>query len=163
MERHYTTPGGYERMQKHLQDTRDRFFAVCADNEDANGSGDSSVWHDNFAYEENQRQMQRLSAQVISIEKTICNLVVYEPPKHQHEKVQLGSCVRIAMNDKEQEYFIAGYLDGSLEDGRISYTTPLGKKLLGAEEDDVLYLKINGKELEIEVLEINPPTSPNHN
>lgn len=149
-------------MQSHLQDTRDRFFAVCADNEDANGSGDSSVWHDNFAYEENQRLMHRLSTQVISIEKTIANLVVYELPNHDHEKVQLGSCVRVSVNEKEQEYFIAGYLDGSLEEGRLSYTTPLGQKLLGAEEDDVLYLEINGKKLEIEILEINPPTNPNH-
>ena len=56
-----TTPAGLRRLNQRLAAARQRYLDICADNEDAAGAGDTSVWHDNFAYEENQRQMHALA------------------------------------------------------------------------------------------------------
>ena len=49
-----TSRGGYARLQQRLQEALDSYNAVCATNAEAADAGDSSVWHDNFAYEENR-------------------------------------------------------------------------------------------------------------
>ena len=59
-----TSRAGYQRLLDTLQAAKRRYDVVCASNEEAAGAGDSSVWHDNFAYEDNQRQMHQLARRV---------------------------------------------------------------------------------------------------
>jgi transcription elongation factor GreA len=158
-----TTPGGYSRLHQLWIDTRARFYEVCQDNEDANGSGDSSVWHDNFAYEENQRQMHALSTKVITLERLLADLNVTGIPMEKPTKVVLGSFVKVLMNEKEQEFFICGHQDGDLHHGRISYDSPLGKALLGLEIEDDVVVELGGKQVEVEIVSIGLSSQPEHN
>ena len=114
-----TTPGGYDRLHQLLIDTRTRFYEVCQDNEDANGSGDSSVWHDNFAYEENQRQMQALSTKVIHLERLLADMSVNPLPIVEPATVILGSLVTVLMGEHKQTFFISGHQDGDINHTRI--------------------------------------------
>ena len=60
----YLTPAGRKRLAERINATRAAYLARSAENPDALQSGDSSGWHDNFAFEENMRQMHQLARQV---------------------------------------------------------------------------------------------------
>jgi len=158
-----TTPGGYDRLYQLLSDARERFYDVCHDNEDANGSGDSSVWHDNFAYEENQRQMQSLSTKVIKLEILLGNMSIDSIPIILPEKVILGSVVNILMNEQPRSFFICGHQDGDIKHQRISYDSPLGQILTGLEVGDDVIVRLGSRTVEIEVLSIEISNNPEHN
>lgn len=158
-----TTPGGYDRLHRLLNDTRARFYEVCQDNEDANGSGDSSVWHDNFAYEENQRQMQALSTKVISLERLLADMSVQSIPIVKPDTVTLGCFVTVLMNEQEKSFFICGHQDGDLKHNRISYDSPLGKSLMNLEIEDDVTVKLGGNSIDVEIVSIEISNHPEHN
>ncbi len=131
------TPGGLRRLEERLQRARAAYFKVCASNEEAAGAGDSSVWHDNFAYEENQRQMHMLARRVRSIERLKARVEVV-PLARNPERVCVGCTVVVEWpaTGERRRFLVAGYDDGDLVGHRIAYNAPLGRALIGAEEGD---------------------------
>jgi transcription elongation factor GreA len=156
--RRYTTACGYKRMKERMEQTRAAYFEVCDSNEDAAGAGDSSVWHDNFAYEENQRQMIQLSKKVREIEAVLDSLTILPPVTCVPKEVKIGTVVHILNHSSSQEatYLIAGFQDGDPNRNRISYSSPFGRALLGLQIDDEVHISFGGKVHHIEILEIHP-------
>ena len=156
---HYTTPGGYRRLKERLEKAREAYFRVCASNEEAAGAGDSSVWHDNFAYEENQRQMHQLARRVRDLEALLGRIEVVRLRPTAPDTVRIGSRVRFRFDedDQDQVLFIAGYDDGDPAQHRISYNSPLARALMGSQEGDLVTFRVGGRIREVEVLEILPP------
>lgn len=159
MDFYWTTARGLKRLQIRLEEARARYFEICADNEAAAGSGDSSVWHDNFAYEENQRQMHQYARKVRDLENLLAQIRLVPVTAEVFPVIRVGSCVRIAIPEegREQTLFIAGYEDGDPQKLRVSYTTPMARALLGKSEGDSFDLSLNGKKRTIEVLKLCPP------
>lgn len=159
MEFYWTTLRGHKRLQQRLEEARARYFEICADNEAAAGSGDSSVWHDNFAYEENQRQMHQYARKVRDLENLLAQIRLVPVTSEVPPTVRVGSFVRIAIpqEHREQTLFIAGYEDGDPQQLRVSYTTPMAKALMGKSEGDSIELNLAGKKRSIELLELLPP------
>ncbi len=156
---YYTTPGGYRRLRERLEKAREAYFQVCATNEEAAGAGDSSVWHDNFAYEENQRQMQALARRVRDLENLCSQVQIAPVPASPPAEVRIGTRVRIRVdeNDTEQALFIGGYDDGDPSQGRVSYNSPLAQALMGREPGDVFEARIGPRTRIIEIVELLPP------
>ena len=156
---YYTTQGGYRRLRERLEKAREAYFKVCASNEEAAGAGDSSVWHDNFAYEENQRQMQALAHRVHELEVILSQLQLVTVHATPPEAVSIGTRVRIRFvdDDREQTLFIGGYDDGEPAASRISYQSPLAQALMGKEEGDLFSARIGPRVRRIEVLDLLPP------
>lgn len=152
----YTTPGGMARLRERLIHTRAAWFALCATNEDAAGSGDSSVWHDNFAYEENQRQMHQLAQRVRELEAYVDRMEVVPTCVVPPETVRVGSRVRVSLADDGQDriFAIAGFADGDPAAGRVSYTSPLARSLVGAQEGDLRQVRVGCTTRDVEILEI---------
>ncbi len=150
----FTTAAGLRRMRARLARTRAEYFAVTADNEAAAGSGDSSVWHDNFAYEENQRQMHQLARRVRELETLIDTLQVVPPCIEAPEIVRVGCLVQVLFTADEREvtYYIGGWDDGEPSRGRISYASPFCRALVGAGVGDVRQVGPH----EVEVLDLRP-------
>ncbi len=165
MERRYTTPDGYRRLAALIAQTRARYNEVCQSNEEAAGAGDSSVWHDNFAYEENQRQMHQLARRVRDLENLLASIMVVDPPREDPPAVCLGAVVELAVfPDPETEepsevltWTIAGYEDGDPKEGRISYNSPLGSRLMGKEVGEEVSLHINREAKVAEIVSIEAP------
>lgn len=159
MQIHYTTPGGYRRLHRRLERAKTDYKKVCESNEEAAQAGDNCVWHDNFAYEENQRMMHQLAKRVRDLESLIAKIKVVPVHRELPEKVRLGVCVRIAMDGEQEEkvLFVAGYEDGEPTEQRISYNTPLAQALIGKEEGDATQMRVGTNIREIEILEILPP------
>jgi len=132
---------------------RAAYFEVCDSNEDAAGAGDSSVWHDNFAYEENQRQMHQLARRIKDQESLINRVQVVQPPTGAPDRVAMGVRVKLHFldDDSRPTYLIAGWEDGDPEAGRLSYASPLGRALIGAEEGEVRIVRLARQVREVEV------------
>ena len=154
----YTTPAGFRRLQKRIAAARRAYLDVCATNEDAAGSGDSSVWHDNFAYEENQRQMHQLAARVAELERAVAAMHLVPPASAAPNRVRVGCRVTVTFldDDSTRLLYVAGFDDGDPKQGRVSYTAPLARVLLGAEEGDVRSFRHAGRERDVEITELLP-------
>ena len=155
---YYLTPAGRGRLRRRIEEARLAYLTVCASNGDAAGAGDSSVWHDNFAYEENQRQMHQLARRVSTLEEVLLRSREVQPRSRAPERVQIGAAVRIRRlsDGREATWYIAGWDDGDPDAGRISYTAPLASALIGAEAGDVRAVREGGQAAEIEVMELLP-------
>lgn len=151
-----TSRGGYARLQQRLQEALDSYNAVCATNAEAADAGDSSVWHDNFAYEENQREMHKFATRVSEIRALMAKIRIVEPPELPTE-VQVGCIVtfRDEEDAKEWSFEVAGYEDGDASQGRVSYTAPLMRKLMGASVGEDFELFFAGKNREVVVVKIS--------
>lgn len=121
-------------------------------------SGDSSGWHDNFAFEENLRQLHLLGRKVHDLERVIAMAELVPPLRTTPERVIVGAAVRLADegDDRAWDVWIAGFDDGDPASGRISYNSPLGQTLLGAEPGDARALTVGGRERRLEILQLGP-------
>lgn len=158
--RYVLTPGGKRRLQHRLLTVRAEYDAVVADNPAALEAGDNSGWHDNFAFEENQRRMHQLAHRVRELERIHDQAEVVPPLRSAPERVVIGAAVTWAWLDepeaRPQQIWLAGYEDGDPALGRISYESPLGRVLIGAEEGESRELMQGGRQRPIEVLAIGP-------
>ncbi len=153
---HYLTPAGKARLRHRIHEARQAYDAVCASNGEAAEAGDSSVWHDNFAYEENQRQMHQLARRVRTLEEVLTSAAEVLPCRRAPSQVQIGSAVwvRRLHDGQERTWYIAGWDDGDPGAGRLAYTAPLASALIGAEPGDVRVVREGGKTIELEVVEV---------
>jgi transcription elongation GreA/GreB family factor len=158
MTRQYLTPGGAERLRRRIAAARAAYQAVVDDNPAALESGDTSGWHDNFAFEENQRQMHQLARQVRELETLLGQINVVPVPKAVDERVILGSRVRWRFLEEsvERTCWISGWDDGEPDRGRVSYNSPLGAALVGAEPGEEREVRLAGSVRKIEVIEVEP-------
>lgn len=156
--RYYFTRDGLARFQQRLEAARLAYKQVCDDNPDARESGDSSVWHDNFAFEENQRQMHQLAGRVRELERVLDHAELVEVPAEAPQRVVLSARVRYRFEDDDAERacIIASYGDGDPSAGRVSYDSPLGRALLGARRGDEVELIVAGQSRWVEVVAIEP-------
>lgn len=152
----YFTADGLVRFRHRLDDARAAYRAVCDDNPAAAESGDSSVWHDNFAYEENQRKMQMLARRVREFERVLERAVVVEAPLCP-DCVALATRVTYRIDDETAKVCtIAGWDDGDSGAGRISYNSPFGSELIGLRPGQTAEVQIAGRERVVEVVEVAP-------
>ena len=147
MDNPITTRSGYARLKMRLQAALDSYYAVCETNAEAAAAGDSSVWHDNFAYEQNQRDMHKWAHRVTELKKLLEIVHVVGIP-HAPVRVQVGCVVTLYDEDEDKEWNIeiSGYEDGDVSQGRISYTAPLANKIMGGEVGDEYQLFFAGKD-----------------
>lgn len=154
------TPGGKRRLTARLDAVRAEFDAIVADMPEALESGDTSGWHDNFAFEDNQRRQGLLAQRIRELERVIDQAEVVAPWERVPERVYVGVSVSWRFEDdppgQKRAVWIAGFEDGDPSAGRVSYDSPLGRALLGAQEGDLRGVRIDGRVREVEVLALGP-------
>ncbi len=158
-ERYVFTPGGIRRLNRRIREVRAAYQEVCDDNPAALESGDTSGWHDNFAFEENQRKMHQLARRVRDLELIQARAEEVPVLVEEPERAWLGASVTWSFEDEPDAHrsvWIAGYEDGEPGLGRVSYNSPLGSALVGAEEGEERKLVLDGRERRIEVLCVGP-------
>lgn len=150
----HTTAAGQRRLLRRLAESRARYDAICATNGEAADAGDNCVWHDNFAYEENQRQMHATARTVRDLEAALRTMVVVPVPPRP-TRVALGTTVELEdQHGERHRWSIAGHEDGDAEARRISHTAPLAQALLGREPGDLVRWSLGGANLDLEILSV---------
>ena len=115
----------------------------------------AETYHDNFAYEEGERQQAMWSRRLREFMKVMENAQIISPEK-KSEKVALGSKITICNeNTQEEKTFVIGSYMTFDDPGSISYNSPLGSQLIGASEGDVCECSIAGKKRLYEIVAIS--------
>ncbi|HEY5712322.1 MAG TPA: transcription elongation factor GreA [Allosphingosinicella sp.] len=121
---------GYEKLQtdvRHLK-TVERPSIIDAI-EEARAHGDLSENAEYHAAKERQGQVE---AQIADIEDRLSRAMVIDPTTLSGNKVVFGATVQlIDENDKPIKYQIVGETEADAKVGRISYSSPLGRALIG--------------------------------
>jgi transcription elongation factor GreA len=121
---------GYERLQtevRHLK-TVERPSIIDAI-EEARAHGDLSENAEYHAAKERQGQVE---AQIADIEDRLSRAMVIDPTTLSGDKVVFGATVHLLdENDKPIKYQVVGQTEADAKIGRISYSSPLGRALIG--------------------------------
>jgi transcription elongation factor GreB len=156
-EKYYITPAGYRRFLQRMNAAAGQYNSYLARCESAAEAGDNSVWHDNFAYEQNQRDLHQWAKTYKNFEKLKENMMLLEiDPAPNEVKIGCEVIIYDHIESCQKTFSIVGYEDGDPQMKRISYTAPLAQAIIGAKAGDVCEFKIGKKKSDIEILAISP-------
>jgi len=149
-----TTREGLEKLKQELHNilTVERPRNIKAI-EEARSHGDLS---ENAEYHAAKERQSFLESKINELEMAISRSEVIEIDKEQTEKIVFGTTVELRKiaNNRNVIYQLVGPYESDPENGKISVTSPLGKALIGKEEDDAVKVKTPGGVQDFEILEI---------
>ena len=113
----------------------------------------AETYHDNFAYEDGERQQYMWSTrlkELLSV-KNLARIVASDP---EPERVSIGCSVTVLDldADAEKEFAIGSYMN--YRDDVVSYAAPLARLLMGGTVGDCRVGTIAGKERHFEIISI---------
>ena len=149
------TKDGFERMKKEL----DRLKKVERPQniraiEEARAHGDLS---ENAEFEAAKEKQALIEAMINKLAYNIGNADVINPDSLPKDKAVFGNNVLLenVETGDESKYQLVGPEESSIEEGRISVTSPLGKAMLGKKVGDEVVLNAPGGKRSYEVIEID--------
>lgn len=97
-----------------------------------------------------------LEARVRWLEQRVASLIETSVPRHA-ERVEFGATVVVEdRGGQEHAWQIVGVDEAAPLQGRVSWTSPLGRALLGARLGDAVRVRTRRGSEEVEILEIRP-------
>lgn len=117
-------------------------------------AGDEGLWHENAAFEQAESDVSMLIRLIGEVENQIATAQIAEISASR-DHVVIGSTVKVRMDGIEKVFTVLGESESDLLSGKISYTSPIGKALLGAKAGGKVKAITPGGSVQIEVLEIN--------
>lgn len=145
---------GLKRMEQeleHLKTVRRREVAERI--KQAREFGDIS---ENSEYEDAKNEQAFIEGRILTLEKTLRNAKVIDDTDLDHDRVSLGSTVRL--KDLEfgdvLEYTIVGSLEANPDDNKISNESPVGKAILGQRPGSIVQVDVPAGTLKYEIIEI---------
>ena len=115
----------------------------------------SESWHDNYVFEESQRQLKMLLNLLGGLSNARENAKLVEPPADP-QSVEIGTTVEFLMNGQLDVISIGSYMvSGSLRDRDfVSYEAPLAVCLLGLKPGETRLADLNGRAVGVEIRSI---------
>ncbi len=145
---------GAEKMREELAFLKSKKrHEIIAAIEEARAHGDLS---ENAEYHAAKEEQGMNESRIKSLEDRLARAEVIDPTTIKAEKVVFGATVTLvdAETEKEVIYQIVGEDEASIEEGKISITSPIARALIGREEGDIAVVHAPGGEREYEVVEI---------
>ncbi len=145
---------GYNRMQTELYHLKSvERPKIVEDIEEARAHGDLSENAEYHAAKERQGQVE---AQIAELEDRLSRAQVIDPTTLSGDKVLFGATVKlIDEDDKPVTYQIVGAYEADIKEGRISYTSPLGRALIGRNVGDEVEVQTPGGDRYFEIEAVN--------
>lgn len=151
--KNYITPPGFQRLREELQNLlnveRPKLVETIAW---AASNGDRS---ENADYIYGKRRLREIDRRIRFLSKRLEAAEVVDPAKQPKDKVLFGAIVKV--EDEEgvsKTYQIVGVDETDAKNGKISWTSPIGKSLLQAKVGDSVILHTPKGEHELEILKI---------
>ncbi|OSZ70522.1 transcription elongation factor GreA [Sphingomonas sp. IBVSS1] len=128
-------PTGHEALLVQLRQLKEvERPAVVEAIEEARAHGDLS---ENAEYHAAKERQGQIEAQVIELEDMLARAVVIDPKTLSGDKVVFGATVHLLdEDDKPVKYQIVGQHEADVRAGRISFSSPLGRALIGRRKGD---------------------------
>ena len=108
-----------------------------------------------------QGDRNRAHAQLVTatrlrdLEERIASAVLVNPSDHPRDEVRFGARVTVRGETGERTYEIVGVNEADVEEGRIAFTAPFARALLGKRVGDEVTLRTPRGEEDLEVLAID--------
>jgi transcription elongation GreA/GreB family factor len=113
-----------------------------------------NVWHDNFAFEQAQREEQMLLSQIRDLKVVLAEARVVDPPENP-EALTLGCTAEVEIEGRGRRIItLVGYGEGDPARGWVAYNTPLGACLLGARPGERRTYTVDNREVTVTVLRL---------
>ena len=147
------TAEGHTRLEQELKDLKHTERpAVIKAIEEARAHGDLS---ENAEYHAAKEQQGMIEGRIQMIEDSLSRSEVIDPADLSGTKVVFASTVTIAdEDDKESTYQIVGIDEVDVGSGKISYSSPIGRALIGRNLGDEVEVKTPGGDTYYEIIKI---------
>ena len=131
---------GYEKLTAELKALREERPKIVDAIEEARAHGDLS---ENAEYHSAKERQGQVEAQIADLEDQVSRAQIIDPTTLSGDRIVFGATVTVLdEDDKPQKYQIVGHAEADAKVGRISYSSPLGRALIG---------KQAGEEVEVTV------------
>lgn len=131
---------GYEKLTADLKVLRAERPKIVDAIEEARAHGDLSENAEYHAAKERQGQVE---AQIADLEDKVSRAQIIDPATLSGDKVIFGATVTLLdEDDKPVKYQIVGQTEADASQGRISYTSPIARALIGKQKDDEIEVTV---------------------
>ena len=131
---------GYEKLTADLKALRAERPLIVDAIEEARAHGDLSENAEYHAAKERQGQVE---AMIGDLEDKISRAQIIDPTTLSGDKIVFGATVTLLdEDDKPVKYQIVGEAEADARKGRISYSSPLGRALIGRQLDDEVEVSV---------------------
>ena len=152
------TQFGVKILRERMESLRTEMKNVMDEMKDVRDSSLSS--EDNTETHEYNQRYDSLQKQYTELKNIMSNATVVDVTTIPTDKITVGSVVTLINVDTDQEfiYRLVGSVESDPSNGMISYTSPIGKEMMGLTVDDGFDINIGGKEVEYEIksIEVKP-------
>lgn len=108
---------------------------------------------ENSEYDDAKNEQAMVENRITEIHNIITNSKVVRKPSKNAEKINIGSKVKVKMNNTEREFTIVGGAESDVANGKISNLSPVGVVLIGSKKGDKITTEgPTGKKIKIEIL-----------
>lgn len=112
---------------------------------------------ENAEYHAAREQQSFIEGRILDLEAKLADAQVIDVSKMENTgKVIFGTTVKLCnlKNDEEIKYQIVGEDEADLKNNKISYSSPIGRGLIGKHLDDVVEVNTPGGIVEYEIIEV---------
>ena len=112
---------------------------------------------ENAEYHAAREEQSFNEGRIIELEAKLSNAQIIDVSKLLNQgRVVFGSKVKVCNVDTDEEmvYQIVGEDEANIKEGKISYSSPIGKALIGKELDDSVEVKTPGGLLTYDIIEV---------
>lgn len=149
------TPEGHRKLKEEL----DRLLKVERPKNvkaiaEARAHGDLS---ENAEYHAAKERQSFIEGKIQEIQAKLAVAEVIDPSKISQSKVAFGAKVKVLDVEADEEYVftLVGAEEADVKQGKISFSSPVGRSLLGKEIGDTVMVKAPARTMEYEILEIS--------
>ena len=131
---------GYELLMADLKVLREERPVIVDAIEEARAHGDLSENAEYHAAKERQGQVE---AQISDLEDKVSRAQIIDPATLSGDKVVFGATVTLLdEDDKPVKYQIVGQTEADASKGRISYTSPIARAMIGKMVDEEIEVTV---------------------
>ena len=148
----YVSADGLKKLQAELEELRTAKRTEVA--ERIHAAMEFGDFTENSELEQAKNDQAFLEGRILTLEQMVKNAAVIDENGH-HEKVEIGSKVKLDMDGETVEYVIVGSAEAAPAEGRISNESPVGKALLGHRKGDTVSVTIPKGAIPVKVLAVS--------
>lgn len=157
MERFPMTQECYNKLKEELEHLKKvERPKVIKDIAEARAHGDLS---ENAEYDAAKERQGMIEAKISLIETKLSRAVIINPATLNTDKVTFGLVVTVLdlNTDEEMTFQIVSEEEADVSKGKISYTSPIGKALIGKAAGEIVKIQVPAGIKELEVISIERP------
>ncbi len=131
---------GYERLTADLKVLREERPKIVEAIEEARAHGDLS---ENAEYHAAKERQGQIEAQIAELEDKVSRAQIIDPATLSGDKIIFGATVTMLdEHDKPVRYQIVGQTEADANKGRISYSSPLARAMIGKQVGDEIEVTV---------------------